>query len=462
MTGTTTRSDRVAQTWVSVGRSAGARVLVLPVSAILGIINTRLIISHFGEAAFAQYGLLVGIGALLPFADLGMTAAIINAVGQSDDPSRDPTVGRLLTTALRVLAGSCVALLAVCLVITATGSWRRLLGEGLMPHSGPIAAALCLVVIALTMLVAFGQRVLVGLGKNHVSIALLGLQTPVVLLAVLIIIAVDAPLGAYVAVVAYAATFVISAVACYVASRMIHPTVGIAMRDAPRVRTVRGGRVFDVAWPMLVQMIALPIAMQTDRIVLSHVSDLTNLAQYNLAWQIFTPVWAVTNAAGGALWPIFARARAKPGSASASPMSLSLAFGGAAIVVCAGLAVATPWLTSAASGDTIHLGAMLIVTFSIFMVFQALKYPLGMYMTDARGLRFQALMVVILVPMNLGLSLPLAARWGAVGPVVGSTVSVFFCQVVPNWLYVRNDIRIRQRTRSHPDSLAAVDGETGR
>ena len=76
--------------------------LVLPVSAILGIVNTRIIIEHFGQAAYAQYGLLVGIGALLPFADLGH-------VGRGDErgrrasttPRTTRTSREVLTTAMR-------------------------------------------------------------------------------------------------------------------------------------------------------------------------------------------------------------------------------------------------------------------------------------------------------------------------------------------------------------------------
>ena len=71
------------------------------------------------------------------------------------------------------------------------------------------------------------------------------------------------------------------------------------------------------------------------------------------------------------------------------------------------------------------------------MVFQALKYPLGMYMTDARGLRFQAYMILAMVPVNLGLSIVLAGSLGAAGPVIGSLVGVVLFQYVANLLYVR-------------------------
>src|SRR5882762_2031673 len=258
--------SHVKHTWTSVGRSAGVRILVLPVSAILGIVNTRLIIQNFGQAAYAQYGLLVGIVSLLPFADLGVSAAVMNAVAGSKHPDTDPYVRRVLVTAIRILFASTMAIVLVSVGITLAGVWPALLGNGLMRDSGPAVAALCLGAIAISMPAGLGQRIFTGLGKNHVSIALLGLQTPVVLLALLVIVQFNTGGGSYIAVIPYLVTFLISVGSTYLASQKIKPAVRLAFRDAGRVRAVRGGKVFDVAWPMLLQMIALPIAMQTDRL----------------------------------------------------------------------------------------------------------------------------------------------------------------------------------------------------
>lgn len=429
--------------WRSVGRSAGARLLILPVSAILGIVNTRIIIENFGQAAYAQYGLLVGIGALLPFADLGMSAAVMNAVAGSERPDSDPRIRQVLTTALRILFSSTVVLVLVSVALTVTNAWSGLLGDGLMSGAGPMAAALSLTVIAISMPAGIGQRILTGLGKNHISIALLGLQTPIVLLVLLLLVEFDVHGGSYLAVIPYLATLLLSLASTYIASVKIKPAVELAVRDARHIRTVKGAKVFDVAWPMLLQMLALPLAMQTDRIVLSHVSDLKNLAEYNLASQMFTPVWQVVSSAGVALWPIFARARSTGGSRAASPLPIALIFGAVAAGACVVISLASPWLSARASGGTIHLGLPLLVSFSIFMTFQATKYPLGMYMTDARGLKYQAFMIIMLLPVNLGLSWYLAIRIGAAGPVIGSAVGVFLCQVVANWIYVRRAIRGR-------------------
>jgi O-antigen/teichoic acid export membrane protein len=430
--------------WRTVIGSAGMRILVLPISAILGIINTRLIISHFGSDSFAQYGLLVGIGSLIPFADLGMSAALMNAVAASKDPGDDPHVKAILTTAVRVLTASACAIVLVSAVITLGGWWNTLLGAGLLPNTGATSAALCAAMIGIAMPVGIGQRLWTGMGRNQVPIAVLGLQTPIVLVCLAGIITFRPNSGSYLPLIPYLVTFALSVALTLGAGRRLGPSFWQALRDAPHLRSIRGGRVLDVAWPTLIQMIALPIAMQTDRLILSHVSNAANLAEYNLASQMYLPIWQVVSSAGIALWPVFARSRASGDGPAVSPLRMSAAFGGAAAVIALLITLGQPWLAARASAGRIHLDLALVLWFAVFMVFQATKYPLGMYMTDPRGLRYQAWMILlVLLPVNLGLSWVLAIHLGAVGPVIGSTIGVFFCQVLANFVFVRRDLRER-------------------
>ena len=215
------------------------------------------------------------------------------------------------------------------------------------------------------------------------------------------------------------------------------------MRAAPRLRTERGARVMSTAWPTLVQLVTLPIALQTDRIVLSHVASLQQLASYSLASQMFTPVGAVVAAAGVALWPVFARARAHGGDPP-SPQRLAVGFAAVALLACAVIGVASPLLAHFASGGTIAVSVPLVLAFSALMVGQAAKNPFGQYMTDPRGLRFQAYVIpTVLLPANLVLSIWLGAAIGAPGPVLASAVTVVACQVLPNWWWVRREQRRR-------------------
>ena len=420
--------------WRGMARSAGVRLLVLPVSAVLGIVVTRLVIEEYGTAAFAQYSLLVGIGALLPFTDLGMSAAVMNAVGASDSPARDERVRRVLTTALRVLLCSATVVVGLAALVTVLGAWPALLGSGLLPGSGPLVAFACFAMIALAMPLGVGQRLLAGLGRNHLSIAVLGLQTPLVLSALGLLLWLDVPFGPAVATLAFAATLLLSLACTLLAARLLRPVVGEAVRAVPHPRRAPGARVGDVAWPTLVQMIALPIAMQTDRLLLSHHAEPGALAEYSLASQMFTPIWALVSAAGVTLWPVFARARARGEDTSPAPMAW--AFGGLGAALALVVALLSPVLAELASGGAIELGTPLVLSFAVLMTLQALKYPLGMYLTDPAGLRFQAAVLVAVLPLNVGLSWYLAGTLGAAGPVIGSVVGVGLAQVLATSLYV--------------------------
>lgn len=436
----------------SVGGSAAARMLVLPVSAILGIVVTRLIIENYGEASYAQYMLLVGIVTLIPFADLGISASIMNATAAAKDPRTDDLLRGTLVSAMRVLAGSATTLILVALVLTVTGAWSTLLGDGLDGRSGEIAAGLCLATLGLAMLVGFGQRILIGLGKNALSIIIGGLQTPIVLIVLLLAIGSGWDFGPFVAVVSYASLILTGAISLAIANRRVRPVLGQAWRDAWRVFSVRGARIFDTAWPMLIQMVALPLAMQSSRLVLSHVSGVDELATYSLASQMFNPIFSVSVAASMALWPVFAKARSV-GKSDVSARTLSLLFGGFAVVAVVAMSLLSGILADIASGGRIVLPWELVIAFAVLMVVQAAKSPLGMYMTDAKGLRFQAFMVLGMLPVTVGLSIWLAGALGATGPVLASIVGVVLFQLVANWLYVARAEK-RQKT---PLAASAID-----
>lgn len=434
----------------SVLKSAGVRFIALPMTAVLGIFSTRLVVENFGRDIYAQYGLLVAIGALIPFADLGMATAIMNAVGGSRDPAKDEYVERVLVTSIRVLATSGLVMIAISGLITMLGLWPDLLGEVASFGGGGTGAAGVLIVMGITMPIAFGSRVLTGYGKNHVTIALLGLQTPIVLLLLFVITRRGWwGLGPYLAIIPYLVMLFLQVCSTLLASRWLRPMVGRAVRNAFRFRRVKGEKVFDVAWPTLVQMVALPIAMQTDRLVLSHVTNGVGLPEYNLGSQMFNPVWQVVTAGGVALWPVFARHRAQGDQVKNSPEPLAVGFAVAAAVACLGISVFSGWLARISSGGEIQLSLGVLLSFSALMILQAAKYPLGVYMTDAKGLRYQAFFIVFMIPVNLGLSIVLAKYIGVTGPIIGSALGVLLCQVIPNSWYVRTDLRRLRRLEEH-------------
>lgn len=436
--------------WSVIGSVAAAKILVMGVSGVLGILTSRLIIAEFGTDAYAQYGLLATIPTLLPFADLGIAAVVINAVAESKDPSRDDAVRRTVVTAFRILLVSSSVLVAVGAVITLAGWWPALLGDGLMPGS-EFVPFLCLALFGLVLPLTVGQRILVGLGRTTTQVASQAVVAPFMFVSIGACALLALPVGAGLATLSYIGNALVSVICLVVVARALHPQLRAVVRLIPHPRRYRGVRAVHLAWPMLVQMIALPLAMQTDRLLLSHLADPDDLAQYNLASQLFGLVLQTIAAAGVALWPFFASARSA--DRVESPWRPTLAFLGMGTLLGLLLAVLSPWLAGFVSAGQITLDFWLLTGFVVFVALQAVKYPLGMYMTDHRGLRFQVLPILVMVPMNLALSWWLALTIGAGGPIIGSAVAVLLCQVVPNVLYVRADLA-RRRQQAPPPATA--------
>jgi O-antigen/teichoic acid export membrane protein len=438
----------------AVGSTAAVKVGVMALSGVLGILTSRMIIQSFGTDAYAQYGLLSTFPTLLPFADLGIAAVVINAVAGSSSPRTDDQVKRAIVTAFRILLVSGGVIALVSLGITLLGWWPALLGEGLMSGGGEIAAFLCLAVFGLVIPLTVGQRILVGLKRTNVQVASQAVVAPVMFLVIGAFVVLAVPAGTYLAVVSYAANALVSVICLIVAARALRPQLGEAIRAIPRIRSYPGVPAIGLAWPMLVQMVALPVAMQTGRLLLSHLAGPDELAQYNLASQLFGIVLQTIAAAGLALWPIYASARSAHRVESPAAPTLWFLLGG--LLLGGALAGASPWIAAFVSDGAITLDPVLVIAFVVFVGLQAAKYPVGMYMTDKRGLVFQVVPVLIMVPLNLGLSWLLIGWVGAAGPVIGSSIAVAACQVVPNLVYVSRDLR-RRRAEASAGPTASED-----
>lgn len=439
--------------WRNVGSAAVVKVVVMGVTGLIGLVTSRMIIQSFGVEAYAQYGLLASLPTLLPFADLGLAAVVINAVAESDDPRRDPKMRRALLSTVRLLLVASAVIVTVAFLLTLLDAWPVILGDGLMP-GGHIVAGICLALFGLTLPLTLGPRVLIGLGRNTTQIATQVVTAPLIFVLIGVCVLFGVQADQYIAVAAYLASTVVAGIALVIAARLLSPQLGLLTREVLRVRRAPGVRVVNMAWPMLVQLLALPIAMQTGRILVSHLGGVSELAEYNLGYQIFGIALQTISAAGVALWPIFARARAA--GRVETPWVPTFWFLGGGLVIAGGMAAIAPWLAATISDGELTLSWPLIIAFVIFVALQSAKYPVGMYMTDLAGLRFQVIPTIVMIPLALGGSWLLIPTWGAAGNLIAVSFAVAVCQVVPNLLYVVRDLRRRRRAAAEApaESLA--------
>lgn len=434
--------------WRIMGSTALAKLLIMGMGGLLAIITGRLIISNFGVDAYAQYGLLATLPALIPFADLGVGAVVINAISAAKDPVADENVTASVVSALRILVVSGLCIAAAGVLFFLTGSWPLVLGGAVLGIEGEITATLCAVVFGLALPLGIAQRLLIGLKRTTSQTMSQAVVAPFMLGMVALCVILMLPAGPYLALFSYLASVLVSLICLAMVARSLPGMVPVYFRRIFMVRRYPGVPTMGLAWPMLLQMIALPLAMQTDRILLSHLRGTDDVAEYNLAAQLFGMAIQVINAGGMVLWPHFSKARSD--GVIHSPFRITVVFLGFGLVISAALAVLAPWLAQFMSSGKITLSFGLLLAFVLLTTLQAAKYPMGMYMTDFNGLRFQVLPIFCMVPLSLGLSIYLIGIWGPAGTVIGSCIAVFACQMVPNFFYVRRDLRRRAQQATAP------------
>ncbi|MBK4346446.1 hypothetical protein [Lacisediminihabitans changchengi] len=414
------------------------RAITTPIALVSGLVSAWLAVGYLGAELYASIILITTLSQLLPFADMGVGAAVINEVAAQRKGDRSQHVYRVLVSAQRILlvAGAAIILAAILLAII--GIWPIVLGSGSKFLNDPTLLAIAFFgMFSAFIFFQLGYRVLTGIGKNQVG-SLLSCGASI--LSVLLIwggVALElAPVWFVMAQTISAAIFAL--VASLLAGKWSgYSYIGIVI-DIFRPRTVKQISIRGSALPMLVIMAALPALLFGHKLILSHVSSSNQLVAYTFASQIYAPAWAAVSGTLLALWPAFAAARSVSSSrdtlrvlrrtlvlvASASALAslaLVLVLPSAALLIGHGQTSVSWWLAGG-------FGALIFA--------QSAFYPLGVYLTRDRELRFQAICVALMLVVGLPACIGAAKLWGAPGPVWVSAVSILTFQLVPALIFL--------------------------
>ncbi|MGH7293240.1 MAG: hypothetical protein ACREJT_18620, partial [Myxococcota bacterium] len=144
------------------------RILGTPVTALLSLINTAIIIRETGEAVYGLVALITTITLLFPFADLGIGATVLSASAQLTGPNTDPNAADVIRRAYHVLCAVAVALIVVALGVMTLDRWASLVGfSSGADDRWAITVVACL--FALTIPAGLGVRILIGIDRNPLA-----------------------------------------------------------------------------------------------------------------------------------------------------------------------------------------------------------------------------------------------------------------------------------------------------
>ena len=431
----------------SVLQSAIARAASFVPVALATLGTSRLIIEHYGIPTLDSFALLTSLLLLIPLQDLGMGAAVTSAFAERGP--RDEHSVAVMLTATRVLSVSALVLATASTIVAAADAWPTLLG----PASGPnayVGASVC--IYALTFVPGLGQRMLLGIERNHMVVIIQTLWNPLMLAGVAIL-AIAGIGPAWVVLVPSTAGLLVTLLTFWYAVHVCAFPVRTLFARLPFRRRYPGGSVWAISGPMVVLTLCVPVILQSDRVVLSHVSTKQVLANYTITMQIFAPVSALIAASALPLWPMWIRARAQ-GVRGPSVVRVVAVFCGAAAAVCAVLVLVADPLGHVIGGPKIHLGVMLPFAAALAVTMQAAALPVGMALRDPAGLRFVAICTAIALPMNIALAVGLTRLWGGPGPLIATFLVSLFVQTLPATLYLR-----RRHSAERLAGEAAVDDE---
>lgn len=410
-------------------KAAVARILSFIPNAAAALLASRFIIAHFGIPAFNGFTIAESLIVLLPLNDLGVGSAITSAFA-SGDPLGPEAEGVTLAAG-RAVALSALGMSFLSLFLAAGSLWQTLLGKA---SYGDWFFGLAMVFFAAGFLPGLAQGMLLGVHRNHVTVLVQTLITPFALVGVLLLIAVNGD-GRWVVTLPAAALALVNFILAGFATRATKFSWRNLLRKLPWRRRYPGGSIRGIAGPRFILSLAVPLALQNDRIVLSHVAAPKDVAAYGVVIQIFAPITALVAAAAAPLWPIYIASKAK-GSSGPRVVLTTLLFFGPTTAICAVLVALSGPIGQLVGDGKVHLGLMLPFAAAAMTVLSSAAFPVAMYLTSPKELRFVAIINVIGLPANIALSIVLARAMGAPGPLFATT-AVVFGQLLAAGYYIR-------------------------
>jgi hypothetical protein len=430
-----------------------ARAITLPIQAAAQALMAYLTIRTVGVEDYATVGLLVGFQALFSFLNLGTSAAVATAAGQWQVEGRRALLPVLVTTT-RVTFCAGLLLLGIGVLSTWLDLWPQLLGTGprALLNFGSVIVLAC---VALLQPLGQGSAVLTASGRPVTATITLGFAAPISLGATAVAAALEAPAIAFV-VCACVGPLVANTLCTLVASRYVAISAGLVLQRVVHLRH-RGPSIRQVAVPALVIWVLLPIAYQTDRLIISHLSDRTELARYNIGAQVCMAAFSVIAVGSSVLWGHYAKARltsSLPSRQGFIRLTALFTAGGAAVgVVLVGTLGGVARLIS---GDQVSIPGSLGLAFGMLIACQAFHQPSAMLQNDPQGLRFHALTVSLMTILNVALGIWWTPIMGAAGPVWASVVALISVLAVPS--FRRALTILTDRPTAKPQYMGAAVG----
>jgi O-antigen/teichoic acid export membrane protein len=425
------------------------RVVGTPLIALVGLLNTAVIVRQTGEAVFGLVSLVTTLTLLLPFADLGIGAVVISACSRPGRLTDDREAVATVQHGLRRLNLVAVALILISLVIMATDSWGFLLGSTAGP-ADRIAITIAVCLIGLGVPAGIGVRILIGLDMNPLAV-MLTMSNAVFTLLITLALKTAGITGIWYGVSGAGGALIGNCIATALALQI--SGLGWSAFARPGAEHAANRLLEGSLWMFLVS-IGLPLGLQSQRLILSHVSTSAELSRFALIAQVYAVTSMMFGTAGMALWPVFVKRRTDLRTSTRLWLRSMAVFGALSALAGVGIVVLGPWATSVLSGGHLVATRALAIAVALLLVVQCIHLPGGMMLTMPQEMRWQSHCLLAMGVSSVVLGVWWGGRWGGTGVVAAAVVATVAAQVVPDVMWIPRLLRRRAHELATTDRYA--------
>jgi O-antigen/teichoic acid export membrane protein len=412
--------------------ASASRIIVMLIGFVATALASRIVFEESGAGLFGLVMVVATLQAVMPFADLGLGAVVMNTVAKEN--LRAPAlVDAQLGRVFRILLAVAGALAIITLIASFTGMFQWFF-SGLVPFTASVNmwTTVAVMAVATSIPLGIGYRVLVGLNQTHVAVLASAAAPIAVGMSIVVIRGADLPLDTFIAVWPLSA-LIANLLTLILASRRLGRGFRPFFKMNKRRMALPG--LLATSTAMLTISIATPLAYQSHRIILAQVGSPGDLAQYAMGAQLYGPLLSVLTIAATPLWPRFA---ATPNQSARRQLwrRSTLLFGAFGLAVAAVFLVCAPIYIRYVSGTWHYVPWSALWLFAALLVLNALIYPTLMRMNEGIEIRWQSLCAVLAALVSIPLSIVLARAIGAEGPLIAALASLLVVQLLPLWAYV--------------------------
>ena len=424
------RSGRIA---AAVTSGAAARVL----SSLVTLVSLPLAVRYLGAELFGIWATIAGAVVFLNLLDLGIASTLTNHIAKSYAVGDRNYAARYTANALALTVfAACAAGLALAAVWPHL-DWRSLFNVSNSVTVGEVNAtvAVAAALMLLSLPASLGARILAGYQEVHVNNLVAAVAALANLAGLLAGIALQ---------VSMPALFLMAAGGVTLGNLMV--LAGVMLWQKPWLRP----RPELLAWPVarelltagsgffLVQ-IAGAVVYGSDNVVVSHYLGAAQVTPYSVTWRLVGLTAVVQGLVFPALWAAYAEAYARRDFAWMRRAfrlmmrgAVALNAGSALLLVAVGRPLVRWWVGEAAVPSRALLAAM-----ALWAVISGCMTVESCLLAAVGRTHQQGVLSVVAAAVNLGLSIVLVQRIGAVGVISGTILSYLLVLVVPQSLMVR-------------------------